>query len=279
MIEQTAAKPLPREAKPEFLDRSGRGKSVRAYMNTVRKVLFDIGVVRCSNCQGCDFLNWDSGTDLASFALRRIAPDGLPDRRPPRLRLLEALGVAIERAFEISQPDDEAGLAIAKADLEDIVLDEGPDRVAERGPQRHPLAGEHARADGGVAVGLVQDLLEIAERILPDRVLERADTAVGAHLDALVDDAGVAHRAFAIELRLAEIRIPAGALDPAPHEVVAARNVVGVVRRAGGQKSKDLVAHLRRATLVGVEAENPFARAGVGRAVAQLAERGERNLH
>ena len=88
----------------------------------------------------------------------------------------------------------------------------------------------------------------------------------------------VAHAAFAEELRLAEIRIPARALDPAAHHVAAARHQIDVVRRRAGQQRQNFVAHRLGAALVGIEAENPVELAGFDRAIAQIAEALERHV-
>ena len=45
----------------------------------------------------------------------------------------------------------------------------------------------------------------------------------------------VAHAAFAEELRLAEVRVPARAFDPAAHHVAAARHPIDVMRRCAGE--------------------------------------------
>src|SRR5262249_50024015 len=143
----------------------------------------------------------------------------LARRRRPGLRLLVTLGVTVEGALEIAQGDHEAGPAVPEPDLEHVMLDECPGRVRERCSHRDTLSRQHARADRRIAVRLVQNLLEISEGKLPHRALELSDRPIGLHLDPFVDDAGVAHRPLAIELRLAIVRIPAGSLDPAPHEI------------------------------------------------------------
>src|SRR4029079_6559573 len=89
----------------------------------------------------------------------------------------------------------------------------------------------------------------------------------------------VAHRTLAEELRLAKIRIPTRAFDPASHHVIAARHEISVVRRHGRQDGKNLVPSLRRAALVGIEAENPFVPALRDGAIAEVAEPLERNLY
>ena len=89
----------------------------------------------------------------------------------------------------------------------------------------------------------------------------------------------VAHAAFAEELRLAEVRVPAGAADPAAHHETAARHPVDIGWRRAGEQAEDLVAHCGGAPLVGVEAENPVAAAGFDGAIAQIAETVERHLH
>src|SRR5262249_11497796 len=176
----------------------------------------------------------------------------LARRRLPGLQLLVALGVAVERAFEIAERDDEAGPAVAIAALEHVVLDEGPRPVPERRPHGDALARELGHAERGVAVHLADDLLEVAERQLPDLVRQAAERGGGEELVALVHRLErVAHRAFAEELRLPVVRVPAGAADPAPHEVGAARDEVDVVRRVAREQAEDFVAHRGRAALVG----------------------------
>ncbi len=161
------------------------------------------------------------------------------------------------------------------------MLDERPDAVPERASHRHPFGCELARAERGVAVHLADDLLEVAERELPDRAAQLPERPLGQQLIALVHGIGVvAHRALAEQLRLPEVRIPARALDPASHHVVAARHQIGVVlRRSDDEDRQDLVAHLARAALVGIEAEDPVVTALRDRAVAQVAETVERDLH
>src|SRR5262249_58699848 len=95
----------------------------------------------------------------AVLAADRLATDRPPTDRPPqrragrwrpililRLHVLVPLGVAVERAFEISERDDEAGPAVAIAVLQEIVLDERPDTVAERARHLPPLARGPLRA-------------------------------------------------------------------------------------------------------------------------------------
>ena len=72
----------------------------------------------------------------AQIALR-LAPERLALRRLPILRRFVAFGVAVEGALEISQGDDEAGPAVDEAALEDVMLDERPQAVAERACHRH----------------------------------------------------------------------------------------------------------------------------------------------
>ena len=88
----------------------------------------------------------------------------------------------------------------------------------------------------------------------------------------------VTHAAFAEELWLAEIRIPARAVDPAAHHVAAARHQIGIVRRRAGNQGEDFIAHLFGAALVGIQAEHPVVFAGLDGAVAQIAEAVEWHL-
>ncbi len=110
--------------------------------------------------------------------------------------------------------------------------------------------------------------------------VERAERLAAQVLETLVHRLErVAQAAFAEELRLAEIRIPAGAADPAAHHVAPARHAIDVVSGARGQQFENFVAHLFGAALVGVQTENPIVLAGFERAVAQFAEASERHLH
>ena len=160
------------------------------------------------------------------------------------------------------------------------MLDERPQAVAEGARHRHLLVRDLGHAERGVAVHLVDDLLDIAERKLPDRVGEHADRLAAQVLVTLVHRLErVAHRAVLEELRLAEIRIPAGALDPAAHHVAPARHAIDVAWRISSDQRENLVAHRRGASLVGIEAEDPVACALRDRLVAQVAEALERDLH
>jgi hypothetical protein len=94
-----------------------------------------------------------------------------------------------------------------------------------------------------------------------------------------VNDARVAHHSLAIELRRTVIGIPARALDPATHEIISPRNVIGVAVRVTGDQGEDLVAQLARTSFIGIEAEDPIAGAGIGRPIAQFAESRERYLY
>src|SRR5579885_3857571 len=112
------------------------------------------------------------------------------------------------------------------------MLEERPGGVAERTRHRYALVLELGHAERGIAVHLVDDFLEIAERKLPDRISERADRLAAQILETFVHRLEpVAHRAFAKELRLPEIRIPARAFDPASHHVAAPRHAIDIVGR------------------------------------------------
>src|SRR6476659_9449771 len=111
----------------------------------------------------------------ASRSGTSLAPDHLAIRRLPPLRLLVALRVAIKSALEIPQGDDKAGPAVDEPELEYIVFQERPDAVAEGASHRHPFMRELRHAERRVAVHLVDDFLEIAERELPDRIFQSAD--------------------------------------------------------------------------------------------------------
>jgi len=120
-----------------------------------------------------------------------------------------AFGVAIERAFEISKSNNESGPATNEAELEDIVLDKRPCTVTERAYHRYALVRELASAERRVAVHLVDHFLQIAERKLPDRILQSSHRPRAKYFESLVDRLErVANTAFVEELGLAEIRIP-----------------------------------------------------------------------
>jgi hypothetical protein len=80
-------------------------------------------------------------------------------------------------------------------------------------------------------------------------------------------------------LRLSEIRVPPGALDPTSHHVIAARDEIGIVLRLGRQDRQDLIADLRGAAFVRIEAEDPIVAAFRKRAIAQITKTLEGNLH
>src|SRR4029078_10808768 len=130
-----------------------------------------------------------------------LAPDCLAFRRLPALRLLVALRVAIKRALEVPQGDDKARPAAREAELEYIMFQERPDAVSEGAPHRHPFVRELGHAECRIAVHLVDDLLEIAERKLPARIFQPAYLAAADFLVAFVHRLErVADAAFAEEL-------------------------------------------------------------------------------
>src|SRR5580692_2080960 len=88
----------------------------------------------------------------------------------------------------------------------------------------------------------------------------------------------VAHAAFAEELRLAEIRIPARAADPAAHHETSARHAVNVAGRDGGEECQNLVTYFFGAAFVSIEAEYPIAAAGRDSLITQIAKTVERYL-
>src|SRR6185437_4999845 len=107
---------------------------------------------------------------------RRIGAPQRFDLEPrPRLYFLIAFGVAVERAFEIAEGDHETGPAVDEATLENIMFQESPEGVAECPRHRYALMRELGHAQRGIAVHLLDDFFEIAERELPDRVCQRAD--------------------------------------------------------------------------------------------------------
>src|SRR5665213_4463361 len=71
-------------------------------------------------------------TSRANCANASKTLDRLARRRLPALRLLIALGVAVERALEISQRDDEARPAVDKTQFENIMFEKRPQPVAKR---------------------------------------------------------------------------------------------------------------------------------------------------
>src|SRR5579863_3144614 len=92
----------------------------------------------------------------------RFAPQRLALRWRPILHVFVALGVAIKRPLEIAKGNDETGPAVDKPKLENVVLEERPAAVTERAGHRDALAGELGRSEGRIAVGLAQNLVEIA---------------------------------------------------------------------------------------------------------------------
>ena len=126
---------------------------------------------------------------------------------------------------------------------------------------------------GGVTVGLVHHLAQMFKRELPDRVFQVSDGLAGKHLKAFVHRLlVVAHAAFAKELGLAVVGVPARMSDPAAHKVVAPRNAVNIQRCAVSADGADFLRCLRGASLIGVQAENPFVGAGSQGLVAQVAK-------
>src|SRR5262249_39727464 len=114
-----------------------------------------------------------------------------------------------------------------------------------------------------------QNLVEIAEWELPDGVTERADWFTAEHFIAFMDRLeGVAHATFAEELRLAEGRVPAGTPDPPSHPEAAARPAGNNRSPRAREKLQDLIANLRGTALVGIQAENPIAAAGLDGTIA-----------
>src|SRR5665213_90421 len=96
---------------------------------------------------------------------------------------------------------------------------------------RDALSCELGNPERGIAVHLLDDFFEVAERKLPDGVLQRADWLAGQYFIAFVHRLErVTHRAFAKKLRLTKIRIPAGAPDPAAHHIAASRHSIDVER-------------------------------------------------
>src|SRR5262249_38544639 len=144
-------------------------------------------------------------------------------RGAPALLLFVALGIAIERALEVRQRDDESGPAIDETALEHVQPQERPQPVPQRAPHADAFRQRALGAQRGVEVGFVQHLLERAEREVPEHVLRPPGRCVACKLVVLVRERGrVAEMALAEELRRTVITVPAGAADPAPHEEVVA---------------------------------------------------------
>src|SRR3984957_3841592 len=182
-----------------------------------------------------------------------LAPKRFADRRRPVLFILVALGVAVECAFEVAESDDEASPTVDKATLENVVFEERPRPVPESAGHRDALAGELCGTKRGVAVGLPDDLGQVAKRELPDRILQRADRLGAPIFITLVHRLKrVAHAAFAKELWLAEVRVPSGTLDPPAHHEAAPRHAIDVKRRTDGEQAKYLIADRGGAAFVGV---------------------------
>src|SRR6516162_417324 len=204
----------------------------------------------------------------------------LARRRGPALALLVGFGVAIKRAFEIAQRDDEAGPAVAIAALEQEMLDECPAPVGERAGHGGLSARKLVGSERGIPVHLADDLLQIAERKLPDFGIQLPHPPWRQELVAFMYRIlTVSHRAFAEELRLSKVGIPARAPNPAAHHVIAPRHQIGVVGRRGREERQYRVARLCRAALIGIETENPVVPACRDRLIAQVAEAAKRNLH
>src|SRR4051812_18891318 len=157
--------------------------------------------------------------------------------RAPALRFLVTLCVAVERALEVGERDDEAGPAVDEAALENVEPDECPQAMSERTPHGGALARLRLRAEGGVEIGLVENLLQRPERKMPQHVLRPAGGPVARKLVVLVGERGrVAEHALAEELRRAVIAMPSGPADPPPHQVIVPRNVIGIVGRLASQQ-------------------------------------------
>src|SRR6185436_10610318 len=89
----------------------------------------------------------------------------------------------------------------------------------------------------------------------------------------------ISHCPVPEQLRLAEIRIPAGMFDPPSHEVISPWHKIGVVCGSSGKDHQNLISNLRRALFIRVEAENPLMRTGLDGLITQMAESLERNLN
>src|SRR5262245_42690446 len=89
----------------------------------------------------------------------------------------------------------------------------------------------------------------------------------------------VSHRALAEELRLAKIRVPTGALDPASHHVIAPRHEISIMRGWRRQQHENFVANFGGAALIRIEAEDPFMLAFRDGTIAQFTKAVEWELH
>ena len=108
---------------------------------------------------------------------------------------------------------------------------------------------------------------------MPNRVPERAQRFAAENFIAFMDRLeSVAHAAFTEQLWLTEVWVPAGTADPAAHHEAAARHAVDIAWRRTSDKFQNLVANLRGAALVSIQAENPVAAACLDGVVAQLAK-------
>ena len=126
----------------------------------------------------------------------------------------------------------------------------------------------------------MHELGHVLERELPDGILEVADRFVAAELIALVHRLLViAQLSLAKQLRLAVVGVPTGVLNPLAHKEVAPGHPVGVQRIRAIDDGPDFGGGLGRTTFVGVQAEDPFVRAGGNRLVAQIAKALELYLH
>ena len=111
------------------------------------------------------------------FNLIRRGGRAAPGSGSPALILLVALRVAVEGLLEVRERDHEAGPAVEQAALEDQVLDEGPGRARQRARHRGATRRDLRGAERRIAVQLRDDLAEVAERELPDRMGEHRRAA------------------------------------------------------------------------------------------------------
>src|SRR5579863_7267999 len=117
----------------------------------------------------------------------RFAPQRLARRRRPVLSLLVALGIAVIGPLEIAEGDDEAGPAVNKSALENVMLEERPKSVSERARHGDAFIGELLHSQRRIAVGLAQDFFKVAEGELPDRIRKRADRLAAWNFKTLVN--------------------------------------------------------------------------------------------
>src|SRR5262249_25470736 len=157
------------------------------------------------------------------------------------------------------------------AKLENVVFKKRPQCVPKRAHHCHALVREFRNTKRRIPVCFAQHFFEVAERKLPDCILQFAERFAAKDLIAFMYRLKrVPHAAFAEELGLTEVGVPPGTTDPASHHEAAARYKVNVQWRCAREKLQDLITHLRGTALVGIQTENPIAATSVDGAVTQI---------